>query len=104
SAAQMRQTGSILDSVTREAASLGRTLGSSDRNKLNEYLSAVREMEQRIQATEQAGALSELALPDRPVDIPETFEEHAKMMFDLQVLAYQADITRVVSMLLAREQ
>jgi len=101
--AQSRKTGSILDSVTQEAAGLQRTLGSSDRTKLNEYLAAVREIEQRIQTTESRGAESELSLPDRPVDIPETFEEHAKMMLDLQVLAYQTDITRVVSMLLARE-
>jgi hypothetical protein len=98
-----RKTGSILDSVTQEAAGLQRSLGASDRTKLDEYLAAVREIEQRIQATEKRGGESELSLPDRPVDIPETFEEHAKMMLDLQVLAYQTDITRVVSMLLARE-
>jgi hypothetical protein len=101
--ALLRKTGSILDSVTQEAAGLQRSLGASDRTKLDEYLAAVREIEQRIQATEKRGGDSELALPDRPVDIPETFEEHAKMMLDLQVVAYQTDITRVVSMLLARE-
>lgn len=102
-AARSRRTRSILDSVTQEAASLQRSLGPSDRRKLDEYLGAVREIEGRIQATEQSGAEAEWALPERPVDIPDTFEEHAKMMFDLQVLAYQADITRVASMLLARE-
>ena len=101
--AQTRRTGSILDSVTQEVAGLEQTLGSSDRTKLGEYLEAVRELEQRIQNAERRGAESELALPDRPADIPETFEEHAKLMFDLQVVAYQADITRVFSMLLARE-
>ena len=101
--AQTRKTGSILDSVTQEAAGLQRSLGSSDRTKLSEYLAAVREIEERIQSTEQQGAESELSLPDRPVDIPETFEEHAKLMLDLQVLAYQTDISRVVSLLLARE-
>jgi hypothetical protein len=101
--AQVRRTGSILDSVTQEVAGLEKTLGSSDRTKLSEYLEAVRELEQRIHVTEQRGAESVLSLPDRPTDIPETFEEHAKLMFDLQVVAYQADITRVVTMLLARE-
>ena len=101
--AATRRTGSILDSVTQEVAGLEKTLGSSDRTKLGEYLEAVRELEQRIQNTERRGAESVLALPDRPTDIPETFEEHAKLMFDLQVVAYQADITRVMTMLLARE-
>jgi len=101
--AQVRRTGSILDSVTQEVAGLEKTLGSSDRTKLSEYLEAVRELEQRIHVTEQRGAESVLSLPDRPTDIPETFEDHAKLMFDLQVVAYQADITRVVTMLLARE-
>lgn len=100
--AQVRRTGTILDSVTQEVAALERALGSSDRTKLGEYLEAVRELEQRIQNTEHR-AETELALPDRPTDIPDTFEEHAKLMFDLQVVAYQADITRVITMLLARE-
>jgi len=101
-AAQTRRTGTILDSVTDEVAALERQLGSSDRTKLAEYLEAVRELEQRILHTERR-AERELTVPDRPTDIPETFEEHAKLMFDLQVVAYQADITRVITMLLARE-
>ncbi len=80
------------------------TLGSSDRTKVNEYLDSVREVERRIQRAEgQTGELS-LQLPDRPTDIPETFAEHMKLMFDLQVLAFQADITRVTSLLIGREQ
>ena len=101
--AQAQKTGSILDSVTQEAIGLQRSLGSSDRRKLTQYLEAVREVEERIQITEHRAAESELSLPDRPVDIPETFEEHAKMMLDLQVLAYQTDITRIMTMLLGRE-
>jgi hypothetical protein len=100
--AQTRDTGSILDSVNAEAGDLARSLGQSDHAKLNEYLDSVREIERRIQNTEARGAQS-LTLPDRPVDIPETFEEHAKIMFDLQALAFQADITRVSTMILARE-
>ena len=101
--AQIHQTGSILDSVAEEALSLERTLGASDRNKLSEYLDAVRDLEQRIQRSESRGDDELVALPDRPIDIPETFDEHAKLMFDLQVLAYRADLTRVVTTMMARE-
>jgi hypothetical protein len=101
--AQTRKTGSLLDSVIQEVSGLQKRLGAGDRTKLGEYLQSVREIEKRIQSGEVKGAVSELSLPKRPTDIPEAFEEHAKLMFDLQVLAYQADITRVFSMLMARE-
>ena len=101
--AQVRQTGSILDSVTQEALSLERTLGPADRNKLSEYLESVRELEQRIGRAEKRSDEAEIALPDRPIDIPEDFEEYAKLMFDLLALAYQADVTRVGTMMMARE-
>jgi hypothetical protein len=97
-----KNTGSILDSVTSEVNDLVRTLGRGDKSKLSEYLDSVREIEQRIQNTE-ANAAQTVELPERPVDVPPTFEEHSKMMFDLQVLAFRADITRVSSMILARE-
>ena len=100
--AQARNTGSILDSVTQEAARLAGTLGKGDRTKLSEYLDSVREMELRIQNREKQGAQS-IDLPDRPLEIPDSFDAHAKIMFDLQVLAYRADITRVFSMIMARE-
>jgi hypothetical protein len=102
--AQARKAGSILDSVQQEAARLQQSLGAGDRTKVAEYLEAVREVEQRIQRAErQTGELS-LTLPERPTDIPETFEDHMRLMFDLQVLAFQADITRVTSLLVGREQ
>ncbi len=101
-AALARNTGSILDSVAQEVNRLAGTLGAGDRTKLSEYLDAVREIEQRIQNTENQGAQS-IDLPERPIDIPATFDEHCKLMFDLQVLAYRADITRVFSMIMARE-
>ncbi len=101
--ARMQQTGSILDSVLQEVNRLQGTLGPGDRTKLTEYLDSVREIEQRIQSTEKKGATSPLELPDRPVDIPETFEEHAKLMYDLMVLGYRADVTRVFTMIMARE-
>ena len=101
--AVLQQTGSILDSVTAEVARLERTLGPGDRNKLDEYLDAVRDVEQRIQRSETRGAESLIELPDRPVDIPETFDDHAKLMFDLLGLAFQADVTRVFTLMMARE-
>lgn len=100
--AQAQDTGSILDSVTQEANRLASTLGAQDRSKLSEYLDSVRDIEQRIQNIEAKGQQS-IDLPDRPVDVPATFEDHTKMMFDLQVLAFRADVTRVFSMILARE-
>ncbi len=101
--AQVRRTGSLLDSVMEEAAGLQKRLGTGDRSKLGEYLQSVREIEQRIQGAETRGASPDLALIDRPTDIPDDFDAHAKLMFDLQVLAYQADVTRVFSLLMARE-
>ena len=101
--ARMQKTGSILDSVIQQVIRLEQTLGPSDRTKLSEYLEAVRAVEQRIERAEHHSAELEVPLPERPTSIPETFEEHAHLMFDLQVLAYQADITRVVSLMMARE-
>jgi hypothetical protein len=95
-------TSSILDSVLQETKRLSGTLGVQDKTKLNEYLDAVREVETRIQNVEAKGQQS-IELPDRPVDVPERFEDYVKMMFDLQLLAFRADVTRVFSMILARE-
>ena len=100
--ARLESRGSILDSVMAETGRLSNTLGPGDRNKLTEYLDSVREIEQRIENAEARGALS-VELPDRPTDIPDSWDEHARMMFDLQVLAYQADVTRVTSMVMGRE-
>jgi hypothetical protein len=100
--AQVKKTGSILDSVSEEAHRLARRLGASDRGKLNEYLDSVRELEQRVQSAE-ANMAESIELPDRPIGIPSTFEEHTKLMFDLQLTAFRADITRVFSMIMARE-
>jgi len=101
-AARNKSTGSILDSVIKEVSALDKTLGSGDRTKLNEYLDSVREIELRIQNTEAQGVHS-IELPDRPIDIPASFDEHTKLMLDLVALAFRADVTRVFSMILARE-
>jgi len=100
--ARARSAGSILDSVSQETARLVRSLGAGDGSKLDEYLDSVREVERRIQAAERKTG-SDVALPERPTSIPDTFEEHARIMFDLQHLAFQTDTTRVTSMIMARE-
>jgi len=100
--ARIRDEGSILDSVMQEVGRLSNTLGSGDRSKLSEYLESVREIEQRIQNPEAQHAQS-IELTDRPTGIPESFDEHTKLMFDLQLLAYRAEITRVFSMIMSRE-
>jgi hypothetical protein len=100
---ELRKNRSILDSVTAEMASLQRTLGAGDKLKVAEYVEAIRDIEKRIQKSEQ---LTGAELPEnltRPIGIPDRFEEHIKLMFDLQVLAFQADITRVISFLIGRE-
>src|ERR1700734_2374442 len=81
--ARMKRNGSILDSVMEEVSGLDKMLGPGDRTKLNEYLDSVREIEQRIQGVEARGAQS-IELPERPTDIPDPFEEHIKLMLDLQ--------------------
>ena len=87
---------SILDSVNQRVVELERRLGSGDRTKLAEYLEAVRAVERRIQLAEAEGA-RELPVFDRPAgNVPATFTDYAKLMLDLQVLAYQADLTHVV--------
>lgn len=100
--ARVAATGSILDSVHAEANALARSLGYGDSRKLEEYLDSVREIERRIQSAEARGAQN-IALPERPTSIPDSYEEHTRLMFDLQVLAYQADTTRIFSMIMSRE-
>ena len=100
--ARIKENRSILDAVTQKVARLQRGLGPRDHAKLSEYLDAVRDVERRIQKAE---AQSGEPLPEfaPPVGIPATYEEHAQVMFDLQVLAYQADLTRVITFMLGRE-
>ncbi len=103
--AQVREDRSILDSVTRSRGRASQQrLGAGDRVKVAEYLDSMREIERRIQVAERQSGESLIALPDRPIGMPETYDEHAKLMFDLAALAFQADITRVFTLLLGREQ
>jgi hypothetical protein len=96
------QSISLLDSVIGEVGAVKKTLPAADKNRLDQYLTDVREIERRIQkANQQLSA--DLKLPPAPVGIPGDFETHIKLMFDLQVLAWQADITRISTMLWAKE-
>ena len=100
---EMQMDRSILDSVTEEVGRLEQSLGAGDRRRVTEYLEAIRETERRIQKTEHYNSTRELAVPGRPIGVPEDFETHAKLMIDLQVLAYQADLTRVITFAFGRE-
>jgi hypothetical protein len=100
--ARREESRSLLDSVTGQIASLQKDLPSSDRRRLSQYLEDVREIERRIQRSE-AAAGADLTLPDLPVGVPGSFQEHLKMMMDLQAIALQADITRVSTLMIARE-
>ncbi len=95
---------SILDWITSDIAKLTRDLGAADRARLGDYLEDVREIERRIQATETVNRSGdERALPGAPVGVPDAFEEHIKLMFDLQAIAFASDITRVFSFKLGRD-
>jgi hypothetical protein len=100
---RMEQDRSILDYVRADVARLEPGLGARDKNKLNEYLEAIRDIERRIQKAEEQSATMKIPVMERPVGIPESFEEHARLMSDLMVIAFQTDMTRVVSYMLARE-
>jgi len=101
--AEMRQNSSLLDWVSEDIHRLQSKLGPGDRTKVNQYLDTVREVERRIQKAEAAASDSPLPDLDRPVGVPAAYADHAKLMFDLQVLAMQADVTRVFTFQLARE-
>ena len=101
--AALMKRASLLDWVREDIARLQKQLGASDRTKVNQYLETVREVERRIQKAEAQTIDSALPDLERPVGVPAEYAEHAKLMFDLQVLALQGDITRVITFQLARE-
>ena len=94
---------SILDYVTGSLNRLSGKLGSHDRARLNDYADAIRDIERRIQKAEQQSSTMKLPVMERPAAIPDEFEDHVKLVMDLQVLAYQSDLTRVVTLMMARE-
>ena len=101
--ADLRQDASLLDFMKDDIARLQRKLGPGDRSRVSQYLDTVREVERRIQKAEAATAESPLPDLDRPVGVPASYREHARLMFDLQILAFQGDVTRVITFQLARE-
>ncbi len=96
------QTGSLLDMIAGEVQGLRNELGPQDRNTLNDYLDSVREIERRLQSKSQ-GDMAKVKLPEVPGATSESFDEHLRMMFDLILLAYQGDLTRVQSFMIAPE-
>lgn len=100
---ELRRDRSILDSVLGDLSRLERSLGPGDRHTISAYVDSIREFEQRLQRTEQRAANSPETPLGGPLGVPPSFKDHAEMMFDLQLLAYQGDVTRVVSFQMARE-
>jgi hypothetical protein len=100
--ARRDQAKSLLDSVIGQVSSLNKELPAADRSRLSDYLEEVREVERRVQSVDQrlnAG----IELPEAPTGVPDKFEDHLNLMFDLQVLAYKSEITRISTLMLARE-
>src|SRR3989442_1403550 len=101
--AQARVQRSILDSVNEELKRLVGTLGPGDRTTVNDYVASVREVERRIQAVEKTGATDVLPALDRPLGVPERFDQHVGLLLDLQWLAFRADVTLVVPLMTPRQ-
>lgn len=100
--ARMSRNKSILDAVTKDVERLQRGIGPKDKTKVAEYLDSVRDIERRIQKAEQQSG-QEMPVVEQPVGIPSSYEEHGKLMYELLALAWQADLTRVASFMMARE-
>ena len=102
-ASRLKQDRSLLDSVNDRVNQLQRKLGTADTRKVNDYLAALRDVERRLQKAEEQ---SSKELPDvsQPAGIPDTFVEHVRLLYDLQLLAYQSDLTRVITFMYGREQ
>ena len=101
-AAHMRQDASVLDSIKEDLTDLERNLGTRDRARLGDYLDNIREIERRIQRTEERNTTDVVKL-DAPIGVPQAYGEHVDTMYDLLTLAYQADLTRVATFMMARE-
>ena len=101
--AALRTRASLLDAFSDDVKRLQRTLGAGDRAKVDRYLDTVREVERRIQKAEKDAVEHPLRYLDRPVGVPAAYADHVRLMFDLQVLAMQGDVTRVMTFQLARE-
>ncbi len=102
-ASRLRQDRSILDSVADRVRQLQRKLGPGDNTRVNDYLASLRDVERRIQKAEEQSA-NQLPDVDRPAGVPDGFDAHVKLLYDLQLLAYQSDLTRVITFMYGREQ
>ena len=103
-AVRRRQQRSVLDFITREVARLTPTLDSADRRRMDRYLTDIREIERRIERVEARNLTGEpRELPNSPPGVPDSFDEHVRLMFDLQALAFETDVTRVFSFKLSRD-
>jgi len=102
-ASRLRQDRSLLDSVNDRVNQLQRTLGSADNRKVSDYLASLRDVERRLQKAE-AQSSRELPDVDQPAGIPANFQDHVRLLYDLQLLAYQSDLTRVITFMYGREQ
>jgi len=100
---RMKRKRSLLDRVNTDLAKLQRSLGPGDRQRISEYFDSVREVERRIQMAEEQNNSSTLPVPDRPIGIPAQYDDHLKLLYDLQWLAFQGDLTRVFSLMYGRE-
>src|SRR5262245_38709315 len=101
--ARLRQHKSILDSVSAKLADLKKELGAADQNKVDDYAEAIRDVERRVQKAEEQSAI-QLPAMEQPQGTPPAFEDHLALMLDLQLLAFQSDLTRVISFMLGKEQ
>jgi hypothetical protein len=100
---RIEQERSILDAVTGQVRRLQGNLGAADRTRVSEYLDTVREIERRIILAEKQGSESGIVVPATPAGVPDDHDAHTKLMFDLMAVAFQADITRVSTFMMARE-
>jgi hypothetical protein len=99
----LKDQSSVLDYITGDIDRMESNLGARDRSKLTEYMDSIRDVERRIQKAEEQNASMKMPVIERPAGVPADFEEHAKLMMDLQVIAFQADLTRVITFMIARE-
>jgi hypothetical protein len=99
----LKDQGSILDYLTVDIDRMESNLGARDRSKLSEYLESIRDVERRIQKAEEQNATMKIPVIERPAGVPAEFEDHARLMMDMQVIAFQADLTRVITFLIGHE-
>jgi hypothetical protein len=100
---RLAQDRSILDSVRQDAMGLDKSLGPGDRDKMSQYFDAIRDVERRIQRAVEQNESNPVPEMPKPIGVPDSYDDYAKLMFDLQVLAYQSDLTRVSTFMLAKE-